>query len=80
LAAITLLLHTHPLLWWLFDDPKLASDARLAIANPQNTVIVSPASAWEITTKHRLGRLLEAGDCWFAFGQLAIAVAHFSTL
>ena len=62
MAAIRLLLDTHALLWWLFDDPQLSSSARSAIANPQNTVIVSAASAWEITTKHRLGRLPEAGD------------------
>jgi PIN domain nuclease of toxin-antitoxin system len=50
------------LLWWLFDDSKLPSAARSAIANPQNKLVVSAASAWEITTKHRLGRLPEAGD------------------
>jgi PIN domain nuclease of toxin-antitoxin system len=61
-AAIRLLLDTHALLWWLFDDPKLSSAARSAIADPQNMVVVSAASAWEITTKHRLGLLPEAGD------------------
>ena len=62
MAAITLLLDTHALLWWLFDDPRLSSAARSAIRDPQNKVIVSAASAWEIATKHRLGRLPEAGD------------------
>jgi PIN domain nuclease of toxin-antitoxin system len=61
-AAVRLLLDTHALLWWLFEDPKLSSAARLAIANPQNQILVSAASAWEITTKHRLGWLPEAGD------------------
>jgi PIN domain nuclease of toxin-antitoxin system len=61
-AAVRLLLGTHALLWWLFDDPGLSSVARSAIADPQNQVIVSAASAWEIATKHRLGRLPEAGD------------------
>jgi PIN domain nuclease of toxin-antitoxin system len=28
----------------------------------KTNVVVSAASAWEITTKHRLGRLPEAGD------------------
>lgn len=32
------------------------------MADPHNEVLVSAASAWEITTKHRLGRLPEAGD------------------
>ena len=62
MAAIALLLDTHALLWWLFDDPKLSCAARAAIGDPQNKIIVSAASAWEITTKHRLGRLPEAGD------------------
>jgi PIN domain nuclease of toxin-antitoxin system len=57
-----LLLDTHVLLWWLFDDAKLSPIARSAIVDPHNEVLVSAASAWEITTKHRLGRLPEAGD------------------
>jgi len=61
-AAVRLLLDTHALLWWLFDDPKLSSAARSAIVSPANEIMVSAASAWEIATKHRLGRLPEAGD------------------
>lgn len=56
------LLDTHALLWWLFDDPRLSASARQAIAEPQNEILVSAASAWEIATKHRLGKLPEAGD------------------
>jgi hypothetical protein len=36
--------------------------ARAAIAGPDRAVLVSSASAWEIATKHRLGRLSEARD------------------
>jgi PIN domain nuclease of toxin-antitoxin system len=61
-AAIRLLLDTHTLLWWLFDDPKLSVAARSAIVSPANEIVISAASAWEIATKHRLGRLPEAGD------------------
>lgn len=57
-----LLLDTHALLWWLFDDERLGAGARAAIAEPANAVFVSAASAWEIATKHRLGKLPEAGD------------------
>ncbi len=57
-----LLLDTHAVLWWLFDDPKLTAAPRAAIAEPGNEPIVSAASAWEIATKHRLGKLPEAGD------------------
>ena len=56
------LLDTHTLLWWLFDDPKLSQQARATIAQPEHEVLVSAASAWEISTKHRLGKLPEAGD------------------
>lgn len=56
------LVDTHALLWWLFDDPRLPKAARAAIADPGNDVLVSAASAWEISTKRRIGKLPEAGD------------------
>ena len=56
------LLDTHALLWWLFDDPKLSTPAREVITEPENEILVSAASAWEISTKHRVGKLPEAGD------------------
>jgi PIN domain nuclease of toxin-antitoxin system len=54
---VRLLLDTHALLWWLTDDPSLSPAARRAIGRPGNLVLVSAASAWEIGTKVRLGRL-----------------------
>jgi PIN domain nuclease of toxin-antitoxin system len=57
-----LLLDTHALLWWLVDDPCLSANARAAIRDPDNRVLVSSASAWEVATKHRLGKLPEAGE------------------
>jgi len=54
---VRLLLDTHILLWWLADDRKLAKLAREMIANPDNDVLVSSASAWEISIKAALGRL-----------------------
>ena len=56
------LLDTHVLLWWLFADPKLSAPARDIIQAPENTIIVSSASGWEIATKSRLGKLPHAGD------------------
>ena len=52
-----LLLDTHVFLWWLIDSPRLSDPARQAIAIETNEVLVSAATAWEIATKHRLGRL-----------------------
>jgi PIN domain nuclease of toxin-antitoxin system len=51
------LLDTHTLIWWLLGDPSLSATARQFIADPDNQIFVSAASAWEVTTKHRLGRL-----------------------
>lgn len=50
-----LLLDTDVLLWWLSDDRKLAKNARDIIANPDNDVLVSSASAWGISIKAALG-------------------------
>ncbi len=85
MAAVRILLDTHALLWWLFDDPKLSRAARRAIADPETEALVSSASAWEIATKHRLGKLPEAGDVATRlpaylragrFGELPISLAH----
>lgn len=51
-----LLLDTHALVWWWTDDKRLPAVARSAIASSDNAVLVSAASAWEIATKHRLGK------------------------
>lgn len=56
-----LLLDTHALLWWLAGDPQLSAAARGAIADEDNPVYVSAASAWEVATKHRIGKLPQAG-------------------
>jgi PIN domain nuclease of toxin-antitoxin system len=56
------LLDTHALLWWLCDDPALTKRARHIIADTKNVVLVSAASAWEIATKVRLGKLPTAAD------------------
>ncbi|NTE68118.1 type II toxin-antitoxin system VapC family toxin [Agrobacterium tumefaciens] len=52
-----LLLDTHALLWWLNDDEKLGNHARRLIGDPENDVLVSTVSLWEITVKLRIGKL-----------------------
>ncbi len=54
------LLDTHAFLWWVEDSPHLIATARNVIADEANDIVVSAASAWEIATKHRLGKLPEA--------------------
>ena len=51
------LLDTHALLWWVADSGRLSPRARRIVADDANGVLVSAASAWEIATKYRLGRL-----------------------
>ena len=57
-----LLIDTHALLWWLNDEPSLSPAARKAMAESSNVLLVSAASAWEIATKVRLGKLPTAEE------------------
>jgi len=52
-----LLLDTHALLWWWTDPDRLSMPALEAMLDPANDILVSAASAWEIATKNRLGKL-----------------------
>lgn len=80
-----ILLDTHALLWWLAGDSSLPLAARTAIADPANEIYVSAASAWEVATKHRLGKLPGAGPLAVDFAReveaqgflpLPITLAH----
>ena len=55
-----LLLDTHAFMWWLAGNRRLSPAARRAVDDSSNDVVVSAATAWEITTKHRVGKLPEA--------------------
>ena len=57
-----LLLDTHTLLWWLDGDRRISKRARALVGRDAHEVFVSAASAWEITTKWRLGKLPGAAD------------------
>ena len=52
-----LLLDTHAFLWWIAGDAALSMPARAGIDDAGNTVYVSAASAREIATKFRIGKL-----------------------
>ena len=52
-----LLLDTHTFIWWFEGSRRLSAAARDVIADNSNDVFVSAASAWEIATKHRIGKL-----------------------
>jgi PIN domain nuclease of toxin-antitoxin system len=55
-----LLLDTHTLLWWLYNDPRLSARGSGLLRDPDSTIYVSAASVWEISTKFRLGKLPSA--------------------
>lgn len=51
-----LLLDTHAFLWFVTDDPQLSAPAKAAIADPNNEILISPASYWEIAIKVSIGK------------------------
>ncbi len=83
-----LLADTHALLWYVLGGKNLPHAVRQAFDDDLNEVYVSAASAWEITTKHRLGKLPGA-DVFAAdvqghigrrgFQPLPITMAHAET-
>lgn len=77
------LLDTHAFVWWVADSRRLSGTAFETIRNEGIDVMVSAASAWEITTKQRLGKLPEADALASGvraavadqgFGELAITI------
>ena len=84
-SRLRLLLDTHALIWWLAGDAALSARAREAIDDEANTIVVSAASAMEIATKFRLGKLpaaallaeeFEAIVAGQGFSELPITVRH----
>ncbi len=51
-----LLLDTHIALWAITDSPRMPKRARDLILAPDNRILVSAASVWEIAIKHGLQR------------------------
>jgi len=53
---VKVLLDTHTLVWALLSRASLSNQASTLIADQENEILVSAASAWEIATKVRLGK------------------------
>lgn len=51
-----LLLDTHVLLWAASEPKRISKAARVLIEDPENELLFSAASLWEITIKRALGR------------------------
>ena len=79
-----LLLDTHVLLWAAGQPEKLTPAARQQLEAPENELLFSAASLWEIAIKHGLGRddfrvaprLLRRGLLDNGYIELPITSAH----
>ena len=52
-----MLLDTHVFLWFIDGDPRLKRSVVAQIRDPDNAVVLSVVSIWEIIVKHGLGKL-----------------------
>lgn len=68
-----LLLDTNVFLWALAEPKKLSTKARNAISKLENSVYVSPVTAYELSYKHHQGKLPSGAAIVASFGR---QVAH----
>jgi len=52
-----LLLDTHVVMWWALADSRISARWLEAIAAPENSVVMSVATVWEVEVKKRSGKL-----------------------
>ena len=79
-----LLLDTYVLLWAAGKPEKLSRKARKLLEDPQNTLVFSAASLWEIAIKQTIGRddfrvdarLLRRGLMDNGYQELQVTGAH----
>ncbi len=79
MVPLRLLLDTHTLLWWLFDDPQLPQQVRAAIADVATQAYVSSATGWELAIKSRLGKLPHAQEAVSNLAEL-VRASHMEVL
>ena len=70
---------THALLWFALDDSRLSSPARSMIAEPDNDLLVSSATFWEIAIKVSIGKYVIDEEL-SAFFDRQMAVNDFTLL
>ena len=49
---------THALVWWFNRDPRLSNNTQRFISSSSNEVLISAATAWELSIKNRSGKLI----------------------
>ena len=52
-----LLLDTHAFLWWVEGTPAFGRRGKAAVSNPENEILLSVASCWELAIKLSLGKI-----------------------
>jgi PIN domain nuclease of toxin-antitoxin system len=75
----SLLLDSHVMLWFFWDDPKLSGPAKALIEDADNHKLISVASCWEIAIKAGLGKL-DLGEPSRSFLPREIARNNFELL
>jgi PIN domain nuclease of toxin-antitoxin system len=58
---MSFLLDTHYLLWAISDPSRISKNIKNIITNPENRVLVSTISFWEVSLKSGLGKLEISG-------------------
>jgi PIN domain nuclease of toxin-antitoxin system len=58
---MTYLLDTHYLLWAITDSKKISKKIRDLISNPEQAIVISTVSLWEISLKSAIGKMEISG-------------------
>jgi len=86
---VKLLLDTHAFVWFITDNSRLSAAASSHISDLANTVLISPASYWEVAIKISVGKFNLASsyeEFWkrgiqnYGFRILPIELEHTSRL
>ena len=76
---MNLLLDTHTVLWYWWDDPRLSVTASSLISDPANRKLVSLATPWEVAIKVSLKKL-DLGGPYLDFFPQQMSHNHFEWL
>ena len=66
-----LLLDTHIWIWFNLEPERLPARCAAALADPDHDIVVSVASVWELSIKHKLGKI-DVGGPFLPFVESAL--------
>jgi PIN domain nuclease of toxin-antitoxin system len=70
------LIDTHTLLWSALERSRLSSRVIRILSDHSNDIAVSAATAWEIATKVRIGKLPQAVSLEADFERIIVAAGY----